>query len=129
MNLRLYELLRMLINLVLSITTFFLVTRLIFRFFSTNPQTPFVQWIFEISNSLMVPFVNIVPNLTTQTGVLDLVAVITLIAYLVIGYILLSMMGGMVHEEIIEEDYPAVGHYHDIRPPKKVKHRKEEYDL
>lgn len=131
MNLKFYELLRTLSNVVLSIITFFLITRLVLRFFSTNPSTPFVQWIFNISNALMSPFANIVPNLTTQTGVLDMVAIITLLAYLIIGYALLSIIESLIEPHLVEREDSRVVHYHDIPQVRKHKYprRKEEYDL
>src|SRR5688572_204016 len=129
MNLRLYELLRTLLNIVLSIITFFLITRLVLRFFSTNPSTPFVQWVFNISSTLMGPFANIVPNITTQTGVLDIVAVITLLAYLIVGYFLLSIIDAMSEPYLVDREEKIV-HYHDIPPIRKHEYpkRKEDYD-
>jgi uncharacterized protein YggT (Ycf19 family) len=131
MNLRLYELLRTLINIALSIITFFLITRVVLRFFSTNPQTPFVQWVFSISNSLISPFANIVPDINTPTGVLDIVTLVTLLAYLIIGYIVLSIIEGLTTPEIVEEEDSRVAHYHDIPYRRKYKYpqRKEDYDL
>ncbi len=116
MNLRLYQLLRTLINVVLSLVTFFLVSRIVLRFFSTNPQTPVVAWITNISSFLMAPFANIVPNLSTQFGVLDTVAIITLLAYLIIGYLVLSFIEGLIvsEDEIIESDGYTSAHYHDL---------------
>ncbi len=116
---RLYQLLKTLINLVLSVVMFFLVTRLVLRFFGANPSTPFVQWIFNISNFLMFPFANIVPNVVTQTGILDMVAIITLLAYLIIGYLILGAIESSTQTaEVIEEEeeyeYPKVAHYHDV---------------
>lgn len=114
MNLRLYELLKTIVNMVLSVITFFLVTRIVLRFFSTNPSTPFVGWVFDISSFLMQPFANIAPNIITQTGVLDIVATVSLLAYLIAGYFLLSLIERLMVPEVIEEDDSAIVHYHDL---------------
>lgn len=119
MSLRIYEGFKTLINMVLALISFFLVLRIILKFFSTNPQTPFVQWIFAVSDFLMAPFAGIVPNLSTQTGILDVVAIITLVVYLMAGYALLSLIQGLIESQIVEEEYPTVTHYHDISKKKK----------
>jgi hypothetical protein len=70
----------------------------------------------------MTPFANIVPNLTTQAGVLDVVAIITLLAYLIVGYFLLTALEGLIapREEVIEtDDYTSVS-YHDLPHRKRV---------
>lgn len=130
MQLRLYELLKTLVNMVLSLITFFLIMRVVLKFFSTNPQTPFVAWIYAISDYLIRPFAGIVPNINTNTGILDIVTLISLLAYLVLGYIILSIIQGMTVAAIDESEYPATTHYHEVRGRRKHKYpQDEDYDL
>lgn len=115
MKLRIYGLLVTFINMVLSLITFFLLLRIILKFFSTNPATPFVEWIFTVSNFLMIPFAGIVQNINTQTGILDIVAVITLLAYIIVGSFLLSLVQSKGEAELIDDEYPAASHYHGFK--------------
>lgn len=109
--------------MLLTVTVFFLILRVILRFFSANPTTPFVEWILSISSFLIRPFAGIVPNVVTQTGVLDVVALISLIVYLIAGYFLLNILEGLTtRTDIVDEEYPTIAHYHDI-PKNKAKGR------
>ncbi len=121
MSLRIYELLQRLINLGVAVIAFFLLLRVFFLFFSVNPTTPFVSWIMSVSSFLISPFAQIVPNITTQTGVLDIVAMVTLLIYLVVGYLLLNLIQAVSESQ--EAEYPPVVHYHDVG--KSSKHTRE----
>lgn len=117
--LRVYILLRELINFALALVSFFLILRIILKVFSTNPQTPFVAWIYTMSDFLMIPFANITPNLPLQTGIFDIVALITFIAYLAVSYLLISLINGLLTQsEVMEEEYPTTAHYHDVSKKK-----------
>lgn len=115
-KLKTYHLTVNLINIVLSIIAFFLGMRILLLFFSANPSTPVVSWILSVSSFLMIPFRGIVKNLNFTTGILDLVALITLLVYLVIGYLLISLVNsvwlGSNDEETIEREHSTLAHYH-----------------
>lgn len=86
------------LNLILGIVTFFIGFRILFQLFAANSNTPFVAWIYNISSGFMAPFAGIFPSITLgQTGsVLDVVALITLIAYAIITQLLISLIDGIV---------------------------------
>lgn len=115
MSLRIYEAFKGLINIFLGLIAFFLVLRIIVRLFSANPQTPFVEWVLKVSEFLMTPFNALVPDVWVQTGILDIVAIITLAVYLLLGYLLLSVLQGLINPKIIDE---YATHYHDIEKRK-----------
>ncbi len=115
MKVRLYTLTSGLINLVLSVLAFFLVLRILFLFFSVNQATPIVTWVLTVSNFLITPFRGMVPNLNMTIGTLDVVALITLIVYLAIGYFLISLLEYPIEHERVEEDHQALAHYHHSR--------------
>ncbi len=109
-------------NAILSVIAFFLLLRVLFLFFSLNPTTPFVAWILNISGFLMIPFAGIVPNLKVITGILDIVALITLLVYLLVGYLLVSLLESLVEPEIVEREHESIAHYHDIESEDESKH-------
>lgn len=121
MKARIYALSSTVIDLILGLISFFLVLRLFFKFFSTNSLTPFVAWIYSMSDFLISPFANIYPNLSTQTGVLDVVAIVTLVIYLMAGYLLLSIISTLSQPEIMEEEEPQLVHYHEVERHKSRK--------
>ena len=110
---------RFIINLVRilqAIVGFFLVARIVFLAIPANSATPFVAWVYQVSSNLMSPFRAIVQNTATGTGgVFDWVAVITLVAYLILGEILISIANSLLPLE--EERYIGgeARTYHSIR--------------
>jgi hypothetical protein len=81
-----------LLDLVMAVLAFFLGLRIVFRLFDANPQTPFVNWIYRTSDNLVFPFSGIFPNLNLGTGAFDVVAVIALLAYLVLLYLVIAVV-------------------------------------
>lgn len=121
MSVRLINTLITLINVILYIITFFIGMRIILRFFSANPATPIVTWIYNLSSNLIYPFRGIFPDLNTQTGVLDMVAAIALIGYILAGYLLIWLFNALAASaEEVEAD---AAHYHKLngfhRPQRK----------
>lgn len=81
------------INFMLALVVFFLGFRIIFQLFGANPQTPFVQWIYSVSSRLMAPFMGIFPNIDLGGGSsLDVVALLSLVAYGLIAQIAISLI-------------------------------------
>ncbi len=121
LRLRIISILNSLINVLLSVIAFFLTMRILFLFFSANPSTPVVSWILEISSFLMIPFAGMVRNLSVSTGILDIVALITLTVYVLIGYLVMAVLNSVWNETIVDEEeieahtgHTALAHhYHD----------------
>jgi hypothetical protein len=81
------------LNIWMAVVSFFLGFRIIFELFAANRATPFVSWVYDVSSSLMSPFAGIFPNLNLGGGsYFDIVAVISLIAYAVVNYIILAII-------------------------------------
>jgi hypothetical protein len=85
-----------LLDLVIAVVAFFIGLRIVFRLFNANPATPFVAWINAISEGLIAPFSGILPNLDLGVGVLDIVAIVALIAYMLIAYVVMSIISGIM---------------------------------
>ena len=112
MPIRLSNTLITLLNIILYLITFFIGMRVILRFFSANPQTPMVAWIYNISGSLIYPFRGIFPDLSSQVGMLDLVAITALIGYMILGYLVTWLISRFaIAATEVDQD---IAHYHDI---------------
>ncbi len=89
---RIYILARSIVNILISIISFFLVLRIIFLVFGANQGTLVVAWTLSISHFLMTPFAGIAPNVALSIGVLDIVAIISLLFYLLIASLVLMVI-------------------------------------
>jgi hypothetical protein len=92
MALNLRNIIVWLLDLVMAVLAFFLGLRIVFKLFDANPGTPFVNWIYRASDNLVFPFSGIFPNLNLGTGAFDVVAVIALLAYLVVLYLVIAVV-------------------------------------
>lgn len=100
-----HDVLIRILNLFLAVVSFFLVLRFALRLLSANSSTPFVAWIYDVSNTLMSPFrgifVNpVVPSVNGQ-AVFDIVAIVALVFYAVLVYFLVALVDTVtpdVHE-------------------------------
>ncbi|MBI3486425.1 YggT family protein [Candidatus Daviesbacteria bacterium] len=86
------------LDIVSGVISFFLGLRIILRLFSANPNTPFVEWIVKVSNSLIYPFHNIFRNLQLRNGeTLDIVAIAALVIYLLVIYLIMEVIDIAFH--------------------------------
>lgn len=80
-----------LVNFLFAVIGFLLGLRIILRFFGANPNTPFVDWIYESSDSLLAPFAGIFPVTRIEGGfVIDFPAIFAVVVYAFIGYLILE---------------------------------------
>lgn len=91
------------LNVGLGLVAFFLGFRVVLKLFGANSGTPFVSWIYGVSDSLTYPFSGIFPNMTVIGGSVDIVALISLAAYMLLGYVIGALIDsatavGRVHE-------------------------------
>lgn len=109
---RSYLLLQNIINSLLGLAAFFIGLRIVFKLFSINQATPFVSFINAISNVLIVPFAGISPNIALRTGVLDMVALIALLAYALLAFLVTNFFRSYFIKG--PERIVTTSHYHDI---------------
>ena len=82
-----------LMNIIMGVIGFFLGLRIIFRLFAANPSTPFVSWIYSVSDYLVSPFQGIFPSPQIETGsVFDVAALIAFIAYALAIYLITALV-------------------------------------
>lgn len=90
-----------LINLIGGVIAFFLGLRIVFNLFAANPNTPFVAWIMNVSQSFIYPFQGIVPNLNLNGGgVVDIVAIVAIIAYLILLSLVIALVDGIANSTL-----------------------------
>jgi len=81
------------IDFVLGIAELFIVARIILKLFGANPQAPFVIWVYEISKSLISPFLGMFPSPVLEGGfVIEFSAIFALIVYAVVGYLIIELL-------------------------------------
>ncbi|HEX5400014.1 MAG TPA: YggT family protein [Verrucomicrobiae bacterium] len=83
------RILRASINIVVGIIELLLTFRLIFKFLTANPETPFVAWLYGVTAPLVAPFAKILPNREFSGFVVDFATVAALIVFALAGGLLL----------------------------------------
>lgn len=82
----------LLINFVFTVIGLILGLRILLRFFAANPNTPFVRWVYDSSDSLLSPFAGIFPSPAFEGFVIDFPAIFAIIIYLFIGYLIMEVV-------------------------------------
>lgn len=80
------------LDIVLAIITLFLGARIILKLVTANPETPIVAWIYSLTDGLIYPFQNIFPAIQTGTGIFDITAIITMVAYILVFYVIIYIV-------------------------------------
>lgn len=109
----LYHFINTTLNTVLAIISFFVGFRIVLRLFSANQATPFVQWIYGVSELIITPFKGIFPNpVFSNNAVFDIPAFIALTAYALLFYVIYSLISGaMGSRDVMLSDQT---HHHAI---------------
>ncbi len=77
------------INLVFGLIEIIIGLRIILKLFGANPNTPFVNWVYEVSRSLLFPFQGIFPSPVLNGGfILEMSALVALLVYALIAYLI-----------------------------------------
>lgn len=89
---RLADLLRGIVNLILGVVLFFLGMRFILRLFGANRANGFVDWIYETSADILAPFRNIFPTTTTDGYVFEFSTLFAMLVYGLLGMFVLYLI-------------------------------------
>ena len=84
--------LRTLINIARSVIEILLCFRLILKLLVVNPRTPFVAWLYRITEPLVAPFAGILPNWRYEGFVVDFATLAALIVYAIAGSVLMAIL-------------------------------------
>lgn len=102
-----------LINIFLAVVVFFLGMRLVLRLVTANEATPFVAWIYSVSEYFITPFRGIVENPTVTGGsILDVVALIAIVAYMLLAYLVIALMNAIARSFMNRDRYMSQTHSH-----------------
>ncbi len=82
---------RALINIAVGLSELLLTFRLIFKFLTVNPETPFVAWLYRVTAPLVSPFARILPDWKFSGLVVDFATVAALIVFALAGSLLLMI--------------------------------------
>ncbi|MHB8108922.1 MAG: YggT family protein [Syntrophorhabdaceae bacterium] len=94
-----FGIVRFIINIVATIIELSLVFRLVLKFVQANPGTPFVAWIYGMTELLVAPFSRILPNWKISNFVIDFSTLTALIVYAIVAALILRILPGR-HREI-----------------------------
>ncbi len=88
------------VRYVLGFFELFLGLRLILRLLGANPSTPIVDFLYTITDMIIYPFQGIFSNVRfSGGGVLDVVAVTSMIGYPIIFYLLIELLNVIAKEK------------------------------
>lgn len=77
------------VNTVVGLIELSLGVRLALQLFAANSTAPFVRGVYAMTESLVAPFAGIFPSLSVGTFTLDLTTVFAMIAYAILGWLVL----------------------------------------
>lgn len=73
---------------ILGIVEFLLSLRIILKLFGASPTAPFVSWIYETTQPLLVPFIGAFPSPRLEGGfIIEFSSLFALIVFAFIGYL------------------------------------------
>jgi YggT family protein len=81
-----------LLYFVLDVICGLLIIRFILRLAGANPGTGFVNFIYALTNPLVAPFRGIFPGISTGPGVVDWAALMAIIVYVLVIWLLLRLV-------------------------------------
>lgn len=93
-----------LINFFLILAEGFLAIRVILRFFAANPDTPFVEWVYKSSDTLLAPFRGIFPTeVVHQNNAIDFTAIFAMMIYGLLALAFASLLRWLAPPVVVEK--------------------------
>jgi uncharacterized protein YggT (Ycf19 family) len=90
------------LNLIIGFISLILGFRILFKLVSASSATPIVQWVNNLSDKFIYPFHGLFPDIPiTAFSTLDIVALISLLAYSLIGYLIGLAITSLVPVETV----------------------------
>ena len=82
-----------LVRIIATTVELLIVLRVLLIFFSASTSAPFVQWINELTNPLLSPFVNMFPSVNVGDDfVIEFYALFAIIVYAFVGYLVTEVL-------------------------------------
>lgn len=90
------------INFFLALAEIFLGLRVILRFFAANPNTPFVDWIYNSSEVLLQPFRGVFPTeVIGRNHVIDFSALFAMVVYGLLALALAALVTRLTPDVVV----------------------------
>lgn len=77
---------------VVGVVVALLALRLVLRALGANPGAEFVAWLYGVTDQLLAPFAGMFPALAVGGYVIELSTIFALIAYAVIGWVVMKLI-------------------------------------
>jgi uncharacterized protein YggT (Ycf19 family) len=104
MSFSFHNVLIQLLQLFLAVVAFFLGLRFILRLLAANSSTPFVSWVYSVSDTLISPFRGIFVNPVVEGGsIFDIVTLIALLFYTLLVYFLIALVDAVTRPHSVHE--------------------------
>ena len=89
------------VSIVIGVIEAVLLIRIAFELLAASAASPFVSWLYSVSGGLLGPFAGAFPNLALGGGsVLDVVAILGIIVYAVIGWIVSLVLASLFNAAV-----------------------------
>jgi hypothetical protein len=75
------------INAIIGIVEFVLSLRLLFELFGANPASPFVAWLYGMTDRLIAPFQFAFPSFSIAGFTLNMSVILAMFAYAILGWV------------------------------------------
>lgn len=87
-----------LINVVFMIVESMIALRILLKLFAANTSAPFVQWVYQMTQSLIYPFLGIFPSPVLEGGfIIEFSSLFALVVYGVIAYLISELIQELVY--------------------------------
>jgi uncharacterized protein YggT (Ycf19 family) len=84
------------LSLILWVLEALLVTRLLLKLLGANERTAFVEFIYNLTQPLVQPFVGIFEQVALGSGVLEWASLVALIVYGIVGAIIIQLVSSLM---------------------------------
>ncbi len=89
-----------LVNVFIAIVEVILGLRVLLRLFAANANNGFVNWVYEMSDTLLEPFRGIFPTRVFENGiVLDFTALFAMLVYAIVGMLVIWVIAALTPAE------------------------------
>lgn len=102
---------RRVILYLLDILEVLLAFRFFLRLLAANPASPFVQFVYRVTEPFVYPFRGIFPPVATKGSVLEWSVLMAMIVYAIVAWAIVRLIWILsAHRDVVEEVEPADGH-------------------
>lgn len=89
-----------LIKYFISLIEFLLGLRVVLKFLGASERALVVDWLYHMTNIIIAPFNYIFLNIYTKWGVIDIVAISSMLGYLILALVILKFLDDIVFRKI-----------------------------